>query len=381
MHWFDYSVLRFIWWLLLGILLIGFAVMDGQDMGMGMLLPFVARTDNERRTLINTVAPHWDGNQVWFITAGGSIFAAWPVVYATAFSGFYWAMMAILWALFFRPLGFDYRSKIGNSLWRGAWDWGIFIGSFVPPVVFGVAFGNLFLGVPFGFDDNLRSFYYGTFWKLLNPFALLCGLVSVSMIVFQGAMYLRIRTTAVIQQRVQTSASIALVVCLVAFSVAGFWVYHLVGYGLVEGSYQPNGPSDPLLKQVFVAKGLWLHNYQQHPLTIVVPALAYLGLISAWLLARTGKNHLAFCASSLGLAGIIGTAGVALFPFLMPSSSDLRSGLTVWDASSSHSTLLVMLVVAIIFVPLVVCYTSWCYRLLRGKMTPELIQQNDHDLY
>ena len=143
------STLKIIWWLLVGVLLVGFAIMDGHDMGVGTLLPFVGRNDVERRVVINTVGPHWDGNQVWFITAGGAIFAAWPLVYATAFSGFYWAMLAVLWALFFRPVGFDYRSKIQNPTWRSTWDWGLFVGGAVPPLIFGVAFGNLLQGVPF----------------------------------------------------------------------------------------------------------------------------------------------------------------------------------------------------------------------------------------
>ena len=172
---FDYETLKIIWWLLVGVLLVGFAIMDGHDMGVGTLLPFVGRSDLERRVVINTVGPHWDGNQVWFITGGGAIFAAWPLVYATAFSGFYWAMLLVLWALFFRPVGFDYRSKIHNSTWRSVWDWGMFIGGFVPPVIFGVAFGNLLQGVPFQFDAYLVSTYTGSFWQLLNPFALLAG--------------------------------------------------------------------------------------------------------------------------------------------------------------------------------------------------------------
>lgn len=382
MEWFDYAFLRLIWWLLLGILLIGFAVMDGQDMGMGILMPFIARTDTERRILINTVAPHWDGNQVWFITAGGSIFAAWPTVYATAFSGFYWAMLAVLWALFFRPLGFDYRSKMPSPLWRKGWDWGIFIGSFIPPVIFGVAFGNLFLGVPFFFDEDLRSFYTGSFWNLLSPFALVCGVVSLSMIIFHGAMYLRIRTTGLLRKRSFDAASGALILFVIAFSTAGFWVSQgIVGQGLVENSYDPNGVSDPILKSVFSAQGLWMHNYFQYPILVIVPFLAYAGLIAAWWFAKAGKDHTAFWSSSIGLAGVVGTAGVSLFPFLLPSSIDPRSSLTIWDASSSKATLIVMLIVALIFVPIIVSYTSWAYHTLRGKITPEFIHNNDHNVY
>ncbi|MGY4657400.1 cytochrome d oxidase subunit CydB [Ewingella americana] len=163
---FDYEVLRFIWWALIGVLFIGFAVTDGFDMGVGILLRIIGKTDTDRRVMINSIAPHWDGNQVWLITAGGALFAAWPMVYAAAFSGFYGAMILVLCALFFRPLGFDYRSKLENARWRGMWDWGIFIGSFVPALVFGVAFGNLLLGVPFHIDNDLRLFYTGSLFRI-----------------------------------------------------------------------------------------------------------------------------------------------------------------------------------------------------------------------
>lgn len=227
----TFVALKLIWWVLVGVLLIGFAIMDGHDMGVGTLLPFVGKGDTERRVVINTIAPHWDGNQVWFITGGGAIFAAWPFVYATAFSGFYWAMLAVLWALFFRPVGFDYRSKIENPTWRQTWDIGLFIGGFVPPVIFGVAFGNLLQGVPFHFDDTLMPYYTGTFWGLLNPFALLCGLVSSAMITFHGAVYLMLRTEKEIYDRARTAASIFGPLALILFALAGVWL----AYGGIGG--------------------------------------------------------------------------------------------------------------------------------------------------
>ena len=192
---FDYEVLRFVWWILIGVLLIGFAVTDGFDMGVGFLLPILGKTDTERRVMINAVAPHWDGNQVWLITAGGAMFAAWPQVYAAAFSGFYVAMILVLAALFFRPVGFDYRSKLENPKWRSMWDWGLFIGGFVPPLVIGVAFGNLLLGVPLQIDNQQYLTFTGNLFGLLNPYGLLAGVVGLMMIVTQGATYLQMRTT------------------------------------------------------------------------------------------------------------------------------------------------------------------------------------------
>ena len=186
----DYEILKAIWWLFIGVLLVGFTIMDGQDMGVGTLLPFLGKNDSERRIMINSVAPHWDGNQVWFVTGGGAMFAAWPLMYAIAFSGFYWAMLVILAALMFRPLAFDYRSKVPAERWRSSWDWLLFVGSAVPPIICGVAFGNLLQGVPFEIDSTMRPVYTGSFFGLLNPFGLFCGIVSIVMVIFLSLIHI-----------------------------------------------------------------------------------------------------------------------------------------------------------------------------------------------
>lgn len=377
---FDYETLKFVWWLLVGVLLVGFAIMDGHDMGVGTLLPFVGRSDVERRVVINTVGPHWDGNQVWFITGGGAIFAAWPLIYATAFSGFYWAMLAVLWALFFRPVGFDYRSKIHDPRWRSTWDWGLFVGGSVPPLIFGVAFGNLLQGVPFQFDDNLMSTYTGSFWQLLNPFALLCGVVSSAMIVLHGAVYLAHRTEGAIAARARRAAYGAGLLLLLGFSAAGLWLLRIDGYVIIS-ALDPSSLPDPLAKTVVRRAGAWFENYRQMPLTMLVPALAYLGAVVALLLLRAGRTGLAFIASALVTAGVIGTAGVSMFPFLMPSSTQLDASLTVWDSTSSRLTLAIMLWATVIFMPLIIVYTSWAYRVMRGKVTAAHIERNEHNVY
>lgn len=376
----DYPTLKVIWWLLVGILLLGFAVMDGHDMGVGTLLPFVGRTDEERRVVINTVGPHWDGNQVWLITGGGAIFAAWPLVYATAFSGFYWAMLAVLWSLFFRPVGFDYRSKIADKRWRSTWDWGLFVGGAVPPVVFGVAFGNLLLGVPFHFSNELVSTYTGSFWQLLNPFALLAGIVSSSMITLHGGTYLAHRTEGIVQQRAIKAATVAGIVMLLAFLSAGIWVQALDGYRIVSGA-DPAAPPDPLNKTVIRVAGAWMDNFVAHPALWLLPAAGCLGALLAILLMRLRSTLGAFVASALALAGVIGTAGVALFPFVMPSSSSPNVSLTVWDSVSSKLTLEIMLVATAIFMPIIICYTGWAYRVMRGKVTVRHIQADSHNAY
>jgi cytochrome d ubiquinol oxidase subunit II len=377
----DYETLKLVWWLLIGVLLVGFAVMDGHDMGMGVLLPFVGRNDLERRAVINTVAPHWDGNQVWFITAGGAIFAAWPLVYATAFSGFYWAMMAALWALFFRPVGFDYRSKIKHPTWRSTWDWGLFIGGAVPPIIFGVAFGNLLQGVPFHFDDNLMSTYSGSFWALLNPFALLAGVVSLGMITFQGANYLMMRTEGDIYRRARTASLIFGALAFVTFALAGWWVATGIHGYVITSAIDGNGLPDPLAKTVETAAGAWMTNYSTYTWAKWVPIAAFAALALGMLFARLDKAGLAFWSSSVACAGIIGTAGVSMFPFVMPSSTDPRSSLTVYDAVSSHLTLGLMLGATVIFMPLIIFYTSWAYKVMWGKVTTEYIAANDKSVY
>lgn len=378
---FDYATLKLIWWLLIGVLLIGFAIMDGHDMGVGTLLPFAARNDAERRAVINSIGPHWGGNQVWLLTGGGAIFAAWPLVYATAFSGFYWAMLAALWSLFFRPVAFDYRSKLPHPAWRSTWDWFLFLGSAIPPIIFGVAFGNLLQGVPFYFDDNLRSIYTGSFWQLLNPFGLLAGIISLSMLTFQGATYLMMRSTDAIYRRARAASLFFGTLTLVTFALAGLWIIIGIDGFTITSAIDQNAPPDPLTKTVVMATGAWLHNYLAYAWTIGVPFCAFIAIALGVLFSRINKAGPAFIASSVSCAGIIGTAAVSMFPFLLPSSSDPRSSLTVWDSVSSPLTLSLMLVTTLIFMPLIIFYTSWAYRVMRGKVTTGYIQANDKTVY
>ncbi|ELZ8933615.1 cytochrome d ubiquinol oxidase subunit II [Cronobacter dublinensis] len=377
----DYEVLRLLWWLLVGILLIGFAVTDGFDMGVGMLTRILGRTDTERRVMINSIAPHWDGNQVWLITAGGALFAAWPLVYAAAFSGFYVAMILVLASLFFRPVGFDYRSKIEDMRWRNMWDWGVFAGSFVPPLVIGVAFGNLLQGVPFHFDKYQGMFYTGNFFQLLNPFGLLAGVVSVAMILTQGATYLQMRTTGELHLRSRATAQISALVMMVCFVLAGVWVmYGIDGY-VVTSAIDPRAASNPMNKEVVRQAGAWFANFNKMPALWVIPALGVVLPLLTVLASRLGKGAWAFVFSSLTLACVILTAGIAMFPFIMPSSTMLNASLTMWDATSSQLTLTVMTYVAAVFVPTILLYTTWCYWKMFGRITKEHIESNTHSLY
>ena len=369
----EYEILRLIWWARLGFLLIAFAAMDGFDLGTAALLPFVARTDEERRIVVNTVGPVWEGNQVWFIVSGGVIFAAWPALYAASFSGFYLAMFLVLATLILRPAGFKFRSKLENKTWRAFWDYALFAGGIVPALVFGVAFGNLFEGVPFGFDADLRFHSTITLFSLLNPFALLCGLVSLSMIVLHGASWLNLKASAAVKQRASTVMPYAAFVFGVLFTLAGIWVGHLDSFQIV-GAMAHDGPSNPLLKTVARVPHGWFANMTHYPAMLLALVAAYGGAAMAVLLRR--HPGYAFVCSMLVPAGTIATAGAALFPFLLPSSSEPNASLTVWDASSSQLTLAVMLGVTAILLPIIIAYTSWVYRVLRGPVRAEDIAES-----
>jgi cytochrome d ubiquinol oxidase subunit II len=377
----DYETLRLIWWVLVGTLLIGFALTDGFDMGVGTLLPFLGRNDDERRVMINTVGPHWDGNQVWFILAGGAVFAAWPPVYATAFSGFYIALLLVLFALFFRPVGFDYRGKLDNATWKSAWDWGLFAGSMVPALVFGVAFGNLLQGVPFYVDETMRAYYQGSFFALLNPFALLAGILSLSMLVLHGATYLQMRTEGELQSRARVTAQFAGIAVIAAFALAGLWLaFGIDGYRIVSGAAH-DAVSNPLAKVVERAPGAWLANYSLYPAMIVAPVLAFIGAIGAVVMSGKGRSVWAFIASGLTIVGVILTAGFSMFPFIMPSSLRPSSSLTLWDATSSLHTLTLMFWATLVFLPIVLAYTIWVYRVMSGKVTVAQVRNETHSLY
>lgn len=377
---FDYETLRVIWWVLVGVLLIGFAITDGFDMGVGGLLPFVGKKDVERRVMLNTMGPHWEGNQVWLITAGGALFAAWPMVYAATFSGFYIAMILTLMALFLRPVGFKYRSLRADAKWRNNWDWALFVGSAVPPIVFGVAFGNLLQGVPFEFNQFMMLTYHGNFFGLLNPFGILAGLVSLFMLLTQGATWLMMKTEGDVLARSRTAAMICSLLTLLLFAAAGWWVNGMDGYVIVKAA-ATDAVSNPMNKEVVVQAGAWMNNYSLYPWMIVAPVLGLAMSLLTALFARMNIGWLAFISSSLAIAGVILTAGFSMFPFVMPSSLEPSLSLTMWDATASFNTLKVMTVAAVIFVPIVLGYTIWTYLKMFGRVTNKHIEDNQQSLY
>ena len=377
----SYDVLRVIWWLLLGIVLVGFAVTDGFDLGAMALLRASARTDVERRVVINTVGPVWEGNQVWLVLGGGAIFAAWPQLYAVSFSGFYLAMFAILVPLILRPVAFKFRSKREEAAWRNRWDWVLCICGIVPALIFGVAVGNVLLGVPFRLEDDLRIYYDGTFFQLLTPFALLCGLVSLCMLLMHGAAWLVFKTEGEVAARAARWGAIAGMLASLLFALAGVWIaLGIQGYEITS-AVNPVGPSNPLAKTAALAPGAWLANFKAAPVLWVLPVL---GVLLPWVAAlgmRARREWLTLLTSGLAIACIILTVGAAMFPMILPSSVDPRFSLTVWDSSSSHLTLFNMLVCVIIFLPIILAYTSWVYRILRGKVDPMAIIKGETHSY
>ncbi|MEZ8168415.1 cytochrome d ubiquinol oxidase subunit II [Vibrio tasmaniensis 1F-187] len=377
---FDYESLRLIWWVLIGVLLVGFAVTDGFDMGVAALSPVIGKSDTERRIMLNTIAPHWDGNQVWLITAGGALFAAWPLVYATSFSGFYFAMYVTLAALWLRPLALDYRSKIEEPKWRKAWDYALCFSGTVPPIIFGVAFGNLLQGVPFELNYLMMSKYHGTFFALLNPFALLCGVLALMLFVMQGATWLQMKTTEELHSRARNVAQITGLIAIALFVVGGFWVQSIEGY-VITSTIDTFADSNPLNKEVSLQVGAWMTNFETYPAMWAAPILGVVMPLLAVIASRFERGGFAFLFSSLSNAGVILTAGFAMFPFVMPSSLNPNHSLTMWDSTASELTLGLMTGVAAVMVPVILGYTTWTYYKMFGRLDKKHIEDNDVSAY
>ncbi|MEO7073107.1 MAG: cytochrome d ubiquinol oxidase subunit II [Rhodanobacter sp.] len=363
----DYATLRVLWWAILGMLLIGFAILDGFDFGVAALLKLLGCNDAERKVLLEGIEPTWEGNQVWFIVAGGATFAAWPMLYAVSFSGMYFAIALVLLALILRPVGFKFRDKITDPRWVSLWDWVLVASGVTVMVVSGVAFGNLFLGVPFAFDEDLRMHWEGGLLNLLHPFALLTGLVSTAMLLAHGACWAALKADHLIAARAVSVARVMTLVFAALYVAAGVWVaYAIPGYAIV-GPALTDGLSNPLYKQVAVG-GSWFASYMRYPWFWSAPLLALMGAVGVQaLIAR--RDVRASIASSIMVGGTIASAGFALFPFLLPSSLDAHSSLTIGDASSTRPTLLLMLFATSVLMPIVIMYTAWVYRVMRGRIT------------
>lgn len=372
-----YLGLKVVWWLIVGVVLIGVGVMVGMDMGVGTLLRYLGRTDVERRVALNVVGPHWEGNQVWFILGGGGLFAAFPLIYGTAFSGFYIVMLLLLWSMIVRPLAFEYRSKLPGERWRNGWDWMLFVSGFVPMLVFGAAIGNVLQGVPFHLSWNMTSYYTGSFLSLFNPFAILCGLLSVALSCYMGAATISNGAEGAIAERARKAAVVAGVVSFALFVIGGFWVRGMTGYALTSGP-APGAVQTPLQQTVVQQAGAWFTNFSAQPALWILPVIALAALVVGTLAVSRKHGYLAWWLGVLVWAGVIGSVGASMFPFMMPSSSEPSHSLTIWNASSSELTLGWMLGFAVVFVPLIIWYTSWCFYVMRGKVSAAHVEADDH---
>ena len=371
----DYETLCILWWVLLGTLLIGFVLIDGFNLGVAIWLPSLTCSQIERRILINSITPTWEGNQIGLILGGGAIVAAWPMLYALLFSGFYVAVFLTLLALVLRPAGFKYRSKIDSPIWRKGWDLALFLSGFVPALMFGVAIGNVLQGVPFQFDESLHPFYTGTLRGRLTPLGLWCGMLSILMFAMHGAFFLVNKTDGHLQSRARHAARSSAMLVIFFFAAAGLWLYFQTGYTLLE-TMPHDGPSNPLHKKVLRETHAWFSNYNTWPWLIVAPALGLLMPLLAALFVKT-KARLAFVCSAVSLVAIINTVGFSIYPFIVPSSSNPNQSLTLWDSSSSQPTLFILLIATILFFPIMFAYTAWVYHMLRGKITEENIKNKN----
>ena len=333
----SHEFLQNTWFLLIGFLIAGYAILDGFDLGVGVLLPFIAKEDKDRRLLMNAIGPFWDGNEVWLLTAGGALFAAFPHVYATVFSGFYLALMLVLFGLIFRAVSFEFRNQVESPTWRRMWDWLFFIGSLLPALLTGVAMGNVVRGVPL----DAQFEYAGDFFTLLNPFSLLFGLTGLSLFIMQGANYIRLKTNGGMAERGRKVAK-------------GSWVAFLflaVALAAFGGIYHPERYANLLANPVY-----WL-----------VPVLAVVFLILTRVMLNGENKGLAFLFSSLTIASFVAIIGVANYPYMLPASNVAAHSLTIFNASASLITLRAMLIIALIGMPLVIGYTSYIYYVFRGK--------------
>jgi cytochrome bd ubiquinol oxidase subunit II len=338
-------MLNILWFILIAVLNIGFFVLEGFDFGVGILLPFLGKDkdpqvqDHKRRTMINTIGPHWDGNEVWLLTAGGATFAAFPQWYATLFSGFYLALLLLLVALIVRGVAFEYSSKDENPRWRAMWDWMIFFGSAVPALLIGVTFGNFVHGVPI--DANMQ--YAGTFFTLLNPYALIAGVSTLVAFTLYGAIFLSLKTEGELREKARAVAWKLWIATLVVLALLVVATYFLTDF-IARLGYDPG----------------------------VIPMVGVVAMLAAGFFIRKGNEGWAFTMTAISLAFSLVTAFLIMFPRVMISTLDpAQNSLTIYNASSSPYTLTVMTVVALIFVPIVLIYQGWSYWVFRKRLTSD----------
>ena len=373
---FEYETLKLIWFVLIGVLLLGFAVTGGFDLGVAALIPSLGKNDAERRLLLESIGPTWEGNQVWFITAAGALFAAWPLLYATIFSSLYLPFLLLLLALILRPPGIDFRSKLKSPLWRRTWDYSLFISGFLPIFLFGIAMGNILMGISFYFDNDLRSHPVGGFFSYIKIYTLICGLVSLCILLFHACLFIQSKTEGALSDKSRNSARSFALLFIISFSIAGYWTLNSIQGFEVVSSPSPGESFSPVLKKVITGQGLWAGNYQKYPLGYLIPAVSIGFVLLALLFSTLRRPFIALVSNAIAIAALLISIGFTLFPFILPSVSFPNHSLTIWDAVSSHLTLSWMFWATLLLLPIVLSYSSWAYWVMRGKVTLDENEQS-----
>ncbi|QJC36499.1 cytochrome d ubiquinol oxidase subunit II [Enterobacteriaceae endosymbiont of Donacia simplex] len=378
----NYKFLCLIWSIIIGILITGFMITDGLDMGVGILLFIIGKNNIERRILINTIAPHWDGNQVWLITTGAALFAAWPIVYATLFSHFYIAMILLLVSLFLRPIGFEYRSKIKNEIWQKTCDICISIGSIIPPAIIGIALGNILKGIPFYLNKYYIIYSKEHFLKLFNLSSIMISITTVILVINHAATYLQIRIKdLIINRRLNLLLKVSSIL-LIIFFILSFTnvLFFIKGYKFKTLVCQK---TNIIYKthNIIYEKKAWMNNFQNFKYLYLLPLLS---IILPFLIILTSiykKKIITFIFSIFTIISIISTIGIIMFPFIIPSNIKYYQSLTIWNSTSSQLTLNIMLYVVMIFMPIILTYTFWCYKKMFFYINKEEIKKKSDFYY
>jgi cytochrome d ubiquinol oxidase subunit II len=358
----DYQSLRLIWWAILIFALLGFALAEGLLLGVTMLFPQVSKEDSDRKTIINSLSGTALGQQAWLLACSGLLFAAWPVVYAVLLASFQPLLLLMLPAWVSRIAGLFFRNSCEQPLWQQRWDKALHYGAYLLTALLGIICGNLLKGVPFHFDSDMRIFFLGDFWGLLNPFSALVAAVCMALFLLYGACYLQMKHPGSISQASTIWVYKAGAAFLALFILAGLWVSRLEGYHITSAIF-PDGVSNPLNKFVKRNDGLWFDNYEHLPTLMVIPALAFIGCGLSLLLTWLKRYYFAFLASTVTVLFSVLTVAISMFPFLLPSNRSLNSSLTIWDASGSQATLSALLWVALAYLPLMAILSRWSFTL------------------
>lgn len=361
----DYEIMRCIAWGLLWLLIINFSLTGGYDLGISLLFPFLAKTDKERRFFINSLGITWNGHQIGFMFIFIILFSGWSIAYSVFFTAFNYLIFLTLIILLLRPFAFYYRNSLVAEKWLPLWDKGLFLSGFIPVFIFGLAMGNLLKGIPFHLDSDMRIIYYGDFWGLLNPFALLIAITTLALFSFYGAIYIQFKTEGDIALRAKEKLPLAAMIVIIGFIVAGLWVMRLEGYH-IESDILANGVSNPLAKFVKRGEGLWLDNYEHIPALMAIPVLALISCgLTIWLSTHYDKLRLAFFCSRVTVICMISTVALSMFPFILPSNMSLNSSLSLWDSSASYNALQLILLMTAISLPIILIFIHWIFKSFR----------------